>query len=79
MCYSKLFWTIVSASFAFTFFTYGVVYNQIQEVKADNNQDIERVLNKIDTAAEKIEDIKSDVSFIRGQLDPHPNISTPYP
>lgn len=75
ICYSKIFWTIISSSFAFTFFVYGVVNHQIDQVNAEVDKRTE-IIYKVPVMVEKIEKIDDktdklleDVSFIKGKLE----------
>lgn len=75
ICYSKIFWAIISSSFAFTFFVYGVVNHQIDQVNAEVDKRTE-IIYKVPVMVEKIEKIDDktdqlleDVSFIKGKLE----------
>lgn len=59
----------VTASFSFSIFLYGVLNEGISDVKADNNQDIDRIIQITDKNSEKIEIIQEDVAFIRGKIE----------
>lgn len=75
ICHSKIFWTIITASFAFTMFTYGINYNQTQDVKAEVDKrtqivySIPPALEKINNIDEKTNKLVEDVSFIKGKLE----------
>ena len=69
ICSNKFFLLAVTASFSFSVFLYGVLDNSVNEVKADNNADIERIVQIVDKNSDKIEDIQKDVSFIRGKIE----------
>ena len=69
ICYSKLFWTITSASIAFTVFVYGILDERIDKVDADNSHLSDQILKKIDVSNEKITIIQQDVSFIKGKIE----------
>lgn len=69
ICTNKFFLMAVTASFAFSTFLYGVLDAGINEVKADNNQDIDRIVQIVDKSSDKIENIQEDVAFIRGKIE----------
>ena len=69
ICYSKIFWSIISASFAFTFFVYGILDAGLSDVKADNQEDVHRILNNIDKTSNDIVVIKEDVAYIKAKIE----------
>ena len=69
ICTNKFFLLAVSASFAFSMFIYGVLNEGISEVKADNNQNLDRITEIVDRNSEKLIEIGEDVSYIRGKID----------
>jgi hypothetical protein len=50
-------------------FIYGVLNEGISEVKADNNQNLDRITEIVDRNSEKLIEIGEDVSYIRGKID----------
>jgi hypothetical protein len=69
ICTNKFFLLAVSASFAFSMFTYNVLNQEITEVKADNNENIERILDLVDKNSEKITEIRENVSYIKAKVE----------
>ena len=75
ICYSKIFWTIISSSFAFTVFVYGILDQNISNVNAEVTKRTE-IVYKVPVMVEKIEKIDDktdklleDVGFIKGKLE----------
>jgi len=50
-------------------FTYNVLNQEITEVKADNNENIERILDLVDKNSEKITEIRENVSYIKAKVE----------
>ena len=69
ICTNKFFLMAIMASFSFSVFIYGVLNEGIADVKADNNQDIDKITQTLDKNSVKIENIQEDVAFIRGKIE----------
>ena len=75
ICHSKIFWTIVSAGFAFTLFTYGVVNDRINTVDAEVSKRTEIIytippaIEKLDKIDDKTDKLIEDVGYIKGKLE----------
>jgi K+ transporter len=69
ICTNKFFLLAVSASFAFSMFTYNVLNQEITEVKADNNENIKRIIDVVDKNSEKITEIRENVSYIKAKVE----------
>jgi len=75
ICYSKIFWTIITSTFAFTFFIYGIVSHNIELVNAELDKRAEIIytvpeLNKkIDKIDLKTDKIQEDITEIKIKLN----------
>lgn len=75
ICYSKIFWTIIFASFGFTSFVYGILNENIRTIEAINLDQTEItstvpiMYEKIANVDEKTDKLLEDVSYIKGKLE----------
>lgn len=67
-CYTKIFWTIICSSFAFTFFIYNVLLLDIQEVKADFIREHDDLSINLHENQKMLVQIKEDVGFVKAKL-----------